>query len=56
MYLLVAAFASLLGSLYLMYTMVKESEPELADQEALDALSEEAEESDNRVTSFSPLL
>ena len=53
---LIAAFASLLGVLYLIYRMVKESEPELTDQEALDGLSEESEESDNRVTSLSPLL
>jgi hypothetical protein len=36
--------------------MVKESEPELTDQEALDGLSQDTEEGDNRATSLSPLL
>jgi hypothetical protein len=56
MVLLVAAFASLLGGLGLIYIMVRESEPELTDQETLDGASDETEESDTRVVSFSPLL
>lgn len=53
---LIAAFASLLGVLYLIYSMVKESEPELTDQDALDALSEETTESGNKVASLPRLL
>lgn len=53
---LVVAFAALLGGLYLIYGMVKESEPEPTDQDPLKGLSEEAEESGHRVAGLSPLL